>query len=77
MMTAIIATRNSARFLAPCLASLVTAAAAGVVRDVVVADGGSRDSTLELAEDAGCAILSGPQDLGTRLTRAAATARAN
>ena len=77
MMTVIIATRNSARHLAPCLAALVNAAAAGVVRDVVVADGDSRDSTLELAEDAGCDILSGPHDLGTRLARAAAVARAN
>ena len=38
---------------------LVSAAVAGLVREVIVADAGSTDATLEIADDAGCRILTG------------------
>ena len=47
-----------------------------MVREVVVADAGSRDDTLKVADAAGCTLIEGPADLGARLKRAAAAARA-
>ncbi len=38
----------------PTLAALVPGATAGIVREVIVADGGSRDDTEKVADIAGC-----------------------
>jgi glycosyltransferase involved in cell wall biosynthesis len=62
--------------LLPTLAALVPGAAAGAVREVIVADAGSRDQTAEIADIAGCRIIVSPAPLGERLKSAAATARA-
>ncbi len=40
----------------PTLAALVPGAMAGVVSEVLVADGGSRDDTVAVAEVAGCNV---------------------
>src|SRR5262249_58559561 len=53
MLSVIIPTLDCERLLVPTLASLVSGAAVGTVRDVIVADGGSRDATLEVADMAG------------------------
>ena len=45
MFSIIIATHDSERALVPTLAALVPGATAGIVREVIVADGGSRDET--------------------------------
>src|SRR6266571_1362354 len=76
MLSVIIATDDSERALVPTLAALVAGAAAGAVRDVIVADGGSRDDTEAVADVAGCRFLLLPGPLGARLAAAAATARA-
>ncbi len=57
MLSVIIATLNCERALVPTLATLVPGAAAGTVRDVIIADGGSKDATLEVADIAGCEIM--------------------
>ena len=57
MLSVIIATRESERPLVRTLAALVPGAAAGVVREVIVADGQSRDATVEVADIAGCQVL--------------------
>lgn len=57
MITAIIETRDDEARLARTLAALVPAAAEGALRDVIVMDGGSTDSTLAVADAAGCLIL--------------------
>ena len=44
MLSVIIATHESERALVPTLAALVPGAAAGIVREVIVADAGSRDA---------------------------------
>jgi glycosyltransferase involved in cell wall biosynthesis len=79
MLTVIIPTLNSERTLVPTLAMLVQGAMSGLVREVVVADGGSTDATLEIADSAGCTLAS-PADaaaaLGSRLKAAAVAARA-
>lgn len=57
MISVVIATLNQDRALGHSLAPLVAAAVDGLVREVVVADGGSTDATLELADDAGARIV--------------------
>ena len=59
MISAILATRNDARRLGETLAALVPAAVDGLVRQVIIADGGSTDRTLEVADDAGATLVSG------------------
>jgi hypothetical protein len=54
---------------------LVAGAAAGIVRDVIVADAGSQDGTAEVADAAGCRILVSPGARAARLNAAAAVAR--
>jgi glycosyltransferase involved in cell wall biosynthesis len=75
MFSVIIATHDSERALVPTLAALVPGATAGIVREVIVADGGSRDETEQVADIAGCRFLSSNEPLGARLKAAAATAR--
>jgi glycosyltransferase involved in cell wall biosynthesis len=53
MLSVVIATHNSERALLPTLAALVSGAAAGIVREVIVADAGSRDATAAIADGAG------------------------
>ena len=75
MLSVIIATHDSERALVPTLAALVPGATAGIVRDVIVADGGSRDKTEEVADIAGCAFFTSTEPRGARLKAAAEQAR--
>ena len=75
MFTVIVATHDSERPLVATLAALVPGATAGLVREVIVADGGSRDETEQVADIAGCHFVSSDQPLGSRLNAAAAMAR--
>ncbi|HYE46464.1 MAG TPA: glycosyltransferase [Caulobacter sp.] len=59
MISVVIPTRNAAPALAATLASLVRAALEGLIKEVIVVDAGSTDSTLEVADDAGARILRG------------------
>jgi len=59
----------------PTLGALVPGSAAGLVREVVLADGGSHDETEKIADVAGCDFLKGPHDPGARLRAAAHAAR--
>src|SRR6516164_2626344 len=65
MLSVVIATHDSERALLPTLAALVSGAAAGIVREVIVADG------------AGCRVLISAQGRGVRLKAAADAARAS
>lgn len=75
MLSVVIPTRNDERSLVPTLAALVPGAASGVVRDVTIADGGSTDATLEVADIAGCHVVGGSVARGDRLDRAARNAK--
>jgi len=75
MLSAIISTLNSERHLVPTLSALVPAAAAGLLAEVFVADGGSRDATAEVADIAGCRFESSTETLGIRFKAAAASVR--
>ncbi len=75
VLSVVIATHDSERPLLPTLAALVPGAAAGAVREVIIADAGSRDATAEIADVAGCHLLVSDRPRGARLKAAAATAR--
>jgi Glycosyl transferase family 2 len=76
MLSVVIATQESERALVPTLAALVAGAVAGLVREVIIADGGSEDASTQIAEEAGCRVLISPDSRGARLSAAAKTARA-
>lgn len=76
MLSVIIATLDSERALVRTLAALVPGATAGLVSEVIVADGGSRDDTEAVADIAGCIFQPGAAPLARRLNAAAAAARA-
>jgi glycosyltransferase involved in cell wall biosynthesis len=75
MLSVIIATDESERALVSTLAALVPGATAGAIREVIVADKGSRDQTAEVADAAGCRIMVSPAPLAGRLRAAAMLAR--
>jgi glycosyltransferase involved in cell wall biosynthesis len=75
MLSVIIATDESERALVPTLAALVPGAIQGAIREVIVADKGSRDQTAQVADVAGCRLLVTGAPLAARLREAVAAAR--
>ncbi|MFG1378966.1 glycosyltransferase [Xanthobacter autotrophicus] len=75
VLSVVIATHNSERQLVPVLSALVPGVTAGVLRDVTLVDSGSTDGTLTIADAAGCAFLTGVDDVGARLRQGAAQSR--
>jgi len=75
MLTVVIPTLDSERGLIGTLAALIPAAAAGVVSQVVIADGGSSDETLLVADELGCDVVHAPRGRGEQLAAGAAKAR--
>jgi glycosyltransferase involved in cell wall biosynthesis len=76
MLSVVIATKDSERALVPTLAALVSGATAGIIREVLIADGGSRDDTAAVAEVAGCNFFVLDGTTAQRLKSAAGKARA-
>jgi len=77
VITVVIPTLNSERVLVPALASLAPGSAQGLLREVILADGGSSDETEKIADVAGSVFQRAPHDLGARLRAAAQSARGN
>jgi glycosyltransferase involved in cell wall biosynthesis len=77
MLSVILATKDSEHALVPTLAALVSGATAGIIREVLIADGGSRDDTAAVAEVAGCNFMVLDGTTARRLKTAAAKARAH
>ena len=75
MISVVIPTLNAGDSLAATLAALVPAAVDGVVREVVIADGGSTDVTAKIAEDAGAVLVRSAPGRGTQLKEGACRAR--
>lgn len=71
----VIPTLNAAGDLALCLESLLPGLAAGLVREVILCDGGSTDATLAMAEAAGCRIVTSSPGRGSQLRTGAEAAR--
>ena len=77
MISVVIPTQDDEAVLARALAPLVTAAVSGLVREVILADGGSVDATLDIGEDSGCRIVAGEGSDDSRARAAAGDASAD
>jgi rSAM/selenodomain-associated transferase 2 len=75
MISVIIPTLNAEATLAPTLAALVSAAVDGLIREVIVVDGGSTDGTAAIAEDAGATLVACSGGRGPQLRAGADQAR--
>jgi hypothetical protein len=77
MLSVVIPALDSERPLVATLATLVPGATCGLIRDVLIADGGSRDDTAAVADVAGCNFMAFDGSRGRRLKAAALAARAS
>jgi rSAM/selenodomain-associated transferase 2 len=77
VISVIIPTLNAQAHLPRSLPPLVQGVFVGLIREVIVTDGGSRDSTLEIADAAGCVIVEGERGRGAQLMRGAEKARSD
>ena len=75
MISVVIPTLNAERDLAATLTALVPAAVDGLIRDVIVVDGGSTDRTRKIAEASGADIVESPVGRGQQLAAGGAKAR--
>lgn len=75
MISVIIPTLNDQASLARCFESLISAAVSGLVREVIVADGGSTDDTAIIADATGARFLSASKGRGAQLAAGAEEAK--
>ncbi|WP_350333346.1 TIGR04283 family arsenosugar biosynthesis glycosyltransferase [Coralliovum pocilloporae] len=75
MLSVVIPTLNAGKILPQTLSALVPGAVAGLVSQVIIADGGSGDNTHAVSDDAGCDWLNAPEGRGSQLAAAAELAR--
>jgi len=75
MISVIIAAHNSETTLAPVLAALVPSAIGGLVRQVIVVDGGSTDQTATIADLAGADVVACKSSRARQMAQGAAHAR--
>lgn len=71
-VSVVIPTLDAAADLGPCLASLGEGLQAGLLRELVISDGGSTDATRAVADEAGAIWVSGPPGRGGQLGRGVA-----
>jgi len=67
MISVVIPTLNAQQHLAACLTALVPAAVDGLVREVIVVDGGSHDRTSQIVDQAGAVLLTSAPGRGHQL----------
>jgi rSAM/selenodomain-associated transferase 2 len=75
MISVVIPTFEAGPVLVPTLGALVNASVEGLVREVVIVDGGSRDATLTIIEDAGARLVSSAKGRGVQLAAGATEAK--
>lgn len=75
MLSVVIPTLNAEKSLTRVLAALVRPTVRGLVKDVVIADGGSTDETRAIAEAAGARYIEAPRGRGVQLAAGAQAAR--
>lgn len=68
-ISVVIPTLNAESALGPCLGSLGEGLSEGLIREVIVSDGGSNDGTGKLAETAGAELVTGAASRGGQLRR--------
>src|SRR6056297_1124061 len=69
-LSVVMPTLNAAQGLARSLPALTEGLDAGLIRELVISDGGSTDATLRIVDDAGAIVVSGPASRGGQLRRA-------
>ncbi|WP_342634979.1 TIGR04283 family arsenosugar biosynthesis glycosyltransferase [Dichotomicrobium thermohalophilum] len=75
MISVVIPTLNSQAELARSLAALVPGVVEGVVREVIIADGGSQDDTPQIAEAVGARFVRAAKGRGPQLAEGARAAK--
>jgi len=73
----IIPTLNAGEDLPAALSALAEGLDAGLIRELIVSDGGSDDDTVEFSEAAGAILVKGARGRGGQLARGAALAQGN
>ncbi|MDW4497063.1 TIGR04283 family arsenosugar biosynthesis glycosyltransferase [Sulfitobacter sp. D35] len=68
-ISVIVPTLNSEAVLGPCLQALMPGLEAGLIRELIVSDGGSEDATVRLAKAWGAEVVEGPASRGGQLRR--------
>ncbi|MBI6629532.1 TIGR04283 family arsenosugar biosynthesis glycosyltransferase [Pontibaca salina] len=74
-ISVIIPTLNVSGDLTGCIKALAEGQAAGLIREIIVTDGGSTDRTCVIARDLGAHIVTGPPSRGGQLRRGVAAAQ--
>ncbi len=75
MISVVIPTLNAQAALPRCFDGLIAATVRGLVKDVVVADGGSTDDTLTIADAAGCHVVHARKSRASQLIAGARATR--
>ena len=75
MISVVIPALNAQATLPGTLTALIPAALEGLIREVIVVDGGSTDQTCQLADSAGAEVIGASQGRGSQLSAGAARAR--
>ena len=77
MISVVIPTLNAEAGLTAALAALVAGSVQGLVREVIIVDGGSGDATADIADAAGARFIRAEQGRGTQLAAGAEQARSD
>ncbi len=75
MISVVIPTLNAARTLPAALAALAPGLDSGLIKEVLISDGGSTDGTPDLARTLESEVVTGPRGRGGQLQRGAIAAR--
>lgn len=74
-LSIIVPTLNAEAGLPRCISALIEGLTAGLIGELIIADGGSTDATLDIADESGARIVEGPASRGGQLKRGVAEAR--
>ncbi len=68
-LSVVIPVLNAEKGLPACLAALIEGLEVGLIRELVISDGGSTDKTLTIADEVGAVVVTGPASRGGQLQR--------
>lgn len=77
MLSVIIPTLNAQSGLPRTLDALIPGVVCGLIKEVIISDGGSTDDSRTIAEDTGCKLVQGPAGRGAQLAHGAQTTKAD
>lgn len=74
-LSVVIPTLNAAHLIGPSLVTLIPGVEAGLVRELILSDGGSKDDIAAVADGVGARLVVGPKGRGGQLRRGVELAR--